>query len=274
IDEVELGKLVSADLAIHADVADVLSGLIAHVSPRLHSPWRQRIRVWQDEDATRITSSSSPADNASLSVPTAIRSLFNATRGESTLVVDVGQCQMWAAQFYSATSGKPFITSGGLGTMGFALPAAIGVQIACPEDEVWVLAGDGGFQMSLHDLATVAQEKLPLRIAVFNNGYLGMVRQWQEMLYDGRYEATPLVNPDFVKLAEAYGIEALRAETPQQANEAIAQARKHEGPVLMEFRVVGEGPEGNVYPMVSAGCTLDEMIRQPVPVASVKETVR
>jgi len=271
IDEVELGKLVSVDLTIHADVADVLAWLISRVRSRQRPAWRQKLGAWQDEDAQRIASSVTRDATSPLTVPTVVRKLFDSTHGDSTLVVDVGQCQMWAAQFYPATSGKPFITSGGLGTMGFALPAAIGVQIARPQDEVWVLAGDGGFQMSLHDLATVVQEQLPLRIAVFNNGYLGMVRQWQEMFYDGRYEATPLLNPDFVKLAEAYGIEAARAETPKQADEIIARARSCSGPVLMEFRVVGEGPEGNVYPMVSAGCALDDMIYQPTLASCAKE---
>ena len=274
IDEVELGKLVSVDLEVHADVADVLTRLAGCVRSQERPLWRQRIQTWQDEDAQRIQSSSKHADQESLTAPAVMRKVFDVTGGGSTLVVDVGQCQMWAAQFYSATSGKPFITSGGLGTMGFALPAAIGVQIAHPEEEVWVIAGDGGFQMSLHDLATVIQEGLPLRIAVFNNGYLGMVRQWQEMFYDARYEATPLLNPDFVKLAEAYGIKAARATTPEQADDVIAQARGCSGPILMEFCVIGEGPQGNVYPMVSAGCALDDMIQQPVLTSCVKEAQR
>ncbi len=274
IDEVELGKIVSVDVEVHADVADVLTRLTGIVRPQKRPLWRQRIQTWQDEDAQRIESSLKLSDREPLTAPAVMRKVFDATGGGSTLVVDVGQCQMWAAQFYSATSGRPFITSGGLGTMGFALPAAIGVQIAHPEEEVWVIVGDGGFQMSLHDLATVTQEGLPLRIAVFNNGYLGMVRQWQEMFYDARYESTPLLNPDFIKLAEAYGIEAVKAETPEQSDDAIAQARRCSGPVLMEFCVVGEGPQGNVYPMVSAGCALDDMVRQPVLASCAKEAQR
>ena len=147
--------------------------------------------------------------------------------------------------------------------MGFGLPAAIGAQVAQPDKEVWAIVGDGGFQMTLHDLATVVQEQLPLRIALSNNGYLGMVRQWQEMFYDQRYEATRLHNPDFVKLVEAYGIRSWRAGNKNQACQAIAEARGHPGPAFIEFQIAQQGQDANVYPMVPAGAALHEMICRP-----------
>ena len=147
--------------------------------------------------------------------------------------------------------------------MGFGLPAAIGAQMARPDKEVWVIAGDGGFQMTMHDMATIVQERLPIRIAISNNNYLGMVRQWQEFFYNKNYESTHLLNPDFVKLAEAYGIPAWRASNRRQAREAIAAARACDGPALIDFEIATEGDEANVYPMVPAGAALHEMIRRP-----------
>jgi acetolactate synthase-1/2/3 large subunit len=147
--------------------------------------------------------------------------------------------------------------------MGFALPAAIGAQIAQPDREVWAVVGDGGFQMTIQELGTLVQEGLPVKIALVNNSYLGMVRQWQEMFYDRRYEATHLLNPDFVRLAEAYGIPASRVKDPKDTSAAIAAARSRPGPVLVEFEVAGEGEDGNVYPIVPPGAALHEMVRRP-----------
>jgi len=153
-----------------------------------------------------------------------------------------------------------------LGTMGFGLPAAIGAQIGQPDEEVWAIVGDGGFQMSAQELGTVIQEQLPLRIALFNNSYLGMVRQWQELFYDRRYESTHLLNPDFIRLVEAYGIQGWRVTDPQESSRVIAEARNHPGPAFIEFEVVQEGEQGNVYPMVPAGAALHEMIRRSNPI--------
>jgi acetolactate synthase-1/2/3 large subunit len=179
------------------------------------------------------------------------------------MVTDVGQHQMWAAQYYPLDRPHTLVTSGGLGTMGFGLPAAIGAQIARPGKEVWAIVGDGGFQMTLQELATAVQEQLPIRIAVCNNGYLGMVRQWQELFYDGRYEATRLLNPDFVKLAEAYGVPGWRVTRLDEVGGAVAEARQCPGPALIELQIAQEGEDGNVYPMVPAGAALHEMIRRP-----------
>jgi acetolactate synthase-1/2/3 large subunit len=179
------------------------------------------------------------------------------------VVTDVGQHQMWEAQYYKHNRSRSLITSGGLGTMGFALPAAIGAKVACPESEVWVVAGDGGFQMTMAELATIAQENLDVNVAIINNGYLGMVRQWQEFFYEKRYAATPLVNPDFAKLAEAFGIASTTVTTRAQVADAVQSARRQPRAALIDFKVE---QEDSVYPMVPAGADLHKMIRRPSPI--------
>ena len=182
------------------------------------------------------------------------------TDGQAIVVTDVGQHQMWETQYYKHDFPKRLVTSGGLGTMGFALPAAIGAQFADRDAEVWTMAGDGGFQMTAAELSTIVQENIPVKIAVINNGFLGMVRQWQQFFYGGRYVATPMLSPDFVMLAEAHGILGLRATTREEVKEAVTKARAHKGPVLVEFCVV---QEDSVYPMVATNADLADMIRRP-----------
>jgi len=186
--------------------------------------------------------------------------LWRITGGNAIVVTDVGQHQMWEAQYFHHEKPRTLITSGGLGTMGFALPAAIGAKVACPDQEVWVIAGDGGFQMTAAELATIAQEGLKINIAVINNGYLGMVRQWQEFFYERNYEATPMVSPDFVKLADAHGIAGRAVRKRAEVAAAVDEARKHEGAFLLNFMVE---KEDSVYPMIPAGSALHEMIRRP-----------
>ncbi len=262
LDAAELNKLVPVDVPVQGDVRRVLEALLPLVAAVEQREWLNRIERWREE-ARSLDIVRCPPD-ARLTVPHVIDAIWKATAGEAIVVTDVGQHQMWAAQYYRLDRPNAFVTSGGLGTMGFGLPAAIGAQIARPEAEVWAVVGDGGLQMTVQELATVFQEKLPLRIALCNNGYLGMVRQWQEMFYDKRYESTRLVNPDFVKLAEAYGIRAWRVDDPEGAARAIEEARRHPGPALIDFHVVEEGEYGNVYPMVPAGAALHEMIRRPL----------
>jgi acetolactate synthase-1/2/3 large subunit len=187
--------------------------------------------------------------------------LWRITKGKALVVTDVGQHQMWEAQYYKHDHPRKLVTSGGLGTMGFALPAAIGAKLASPTDEVWVIAGDGGFQMTACELSTVAQEGVKLNIAIINNGYLGMVRQWQQFFYDRRYSATPLKSPDFVKLAEAHGLIGLRVTGREQVEAAVERARATSGTVLIDFRVE---QEDSVYPMVPSGAALHDMIRRPL----------
>jgi acetolactate synthase-1/2/3 large subunit len=167
---------------------------------------------------------------------------------------------MWEAQYYHHERPRTLITSGGLGTMGFALPAAIGAKFACPDKEVWVIAGDGGFQMTASELSTIVQEGIKINIAIINNGYLGMVRQWQEFFYEKNYEATPMVSPDFVKLADAHGIMGLTVRTRAELADAVNTARSAPGTFLLNFKVE---KEDSVYPMIPAGSSLHEMIRRP-----------
>ncbi|MCK5318098.1 MAG: acetolactate synthase large subunit, partial [Anaerolineales bacterium] len=180
----------------------------------------------------------------------------------ATIVTDVGQHQMWQAQYYKHDHPYRLITSGGLGTMGFGLPAAIGAWFATPDANVWAIVGDGGFQMTACELSTCAQESVKVNIAIINNGFLGMVRQWQEFFYGRRYAATPLQNPDFLKLAEAHGLSGTRVERRDQVEESVRWAQAQPGTVVIDYRVV---QEDSVYPMVPAGADLDDMILRPDP---------
>ena len=267
LDVAEMNKVVPVDVAIAGDVRRVLEQLVPVVEPASHPGWLEKIECWKTE--SRALDIVHRAQNGALPPPHIVNAIWEATHGEAIVVTDVGQNQMWTALYYHLDGPHPLITSGGLGTMGFGLPAAIGAQIARPDKEVWAIVGDGGFQMTVQELATVVQERLPLRIAIVNNGYLGMVRQWQEFFYDKRYEATPLVNPDFVRLAEAYGIRGWRASTGEECDQVIAEARCHPGPALIDFQTAQEGEEGNVYPMVPAGAALHEMIRRPLETGEI-----
>lgn len=259
IDRAEIAKIVPVDLPILGDVRVVLEHLAPRVTTQPRDAWHAQIREWRDEARTRDILHQIEAPE--LAPAHVIHDLWQATQGNALVVSDVGQNQMWEAQYYPHDAPRTLVTSGGLGTMGFALPAAIGAKFARPNDEVWIVVGDGGFQMTLAELATVQQEKLKLNIAIINNGYLGMVRQWQEFFYSRRYAATPISSPDFVKLAEAYGIFAQRVTRRDQVIPAIQAARAAPGATLIDFRVEQEDA---VYPMVPAGAALHDMIRRPV----------
>jgi acetolactate synthase-1/2/3 large subunit len=258
IDPAEIGKNVPVDVGIVADLGPALDGLQRLVARGDRSPWRGHIRALKGDAAVRDIQNL--PDNGHLYAAHVMHDLWRTTRGEAIVVTDVGQHQMWEAQYYHHEQPRSLITSGGLGTMGFALPAAIGARIARPDAEVWAVVGDGGFQMTLCELATIAQERLKINIALVNNGYLGMVRQWQEFFYERRYAATPLHNPDFVRLAEAYGLEAHSVTSRTGVVPAIEAARRADGAVLIDFRVE---QEDSVYPMVPAGADLHAMIRRP-----------
>ncbi|MEA3338536.1 MAG: biosynthetic-type acetolactate synthase large subunit [Chloroflexota bacterium] len=260
-DAAELNKIVPVDVAILGDLRQVLEQLIPLVEPTSHQKWLNQIDHWQDD--TRSRDAVNRPGNGRPRPQHIVNAIWEATEGEAIMVTDVGQHQMWAAQYYRLDRPYSLVTSGGLGTMGFGLPAAIGAQVAQPDREVWAIVGDGGFQMTAQELGTVIQEQLPLRIALFNNGYLGMVRQWQELFYDKRYESTQLLNPDFVRLVEAYGIRSWRVTDPEDTDRVIAEAREHSGPAFIEFQIPEVGDDGNVYPMVPAGAALHEMIRRP-----------
>ncbi len=267
IDPAEINKNVKVDVPLVGDLREVLLELMPKVESIDRSDWLDSIDKLKGDAAVRDIQNL--PDSGHLYAAHVINDLWRQTRDGKTIVVtDVGQHQMWEAQYYKHDEPRTLITSGGLGTMGFALPAAIGAKIACPDKEVWVVAGDGGFQMTAAELATAAQEELDLNIAIVNNGYLGMVRQWQEFFYDRNYAATPLLNPDFAKLAEAYGIRSMTISKRSEVVPAVESARHHDGPVLINFKVE---QEDTVYPMVAAGAALHDMIRRPSPIVETAE---
>jgi acetolactate synthase-1/2/3 large subunit len=260
IDRAELNKNVRVDVAIATDLRTALVEWLPHVTPGGRSAWLTYIDSLKGDSAVRDIQNL--PDDGHLYAAHVINDLWRITGGKALVVTDVGQHQMWEAQYYKHDTPRSLITSGGLGTMGFALPAAIGAKVACPDAEVWVVAGDGGFQMTMPELATIVQEGLDINIAVINNGFLGMVRQWQEFFYERRYAATPISGPDFVKLAEAFGMWGRAVSCRADVADAVNHARRHPGGALIDFRVE---QEDTVYPMVPSGADLHKMIRRPSP---------
>jgi acetolactate synthase I/II/III large subunit len=267
IDPAEINKNVKVDVPLVGDLREVLLELLPHVESIDRSEWLDTIDKLKGDSAVRDIQNL--PDSGHLYAAHVINDLWRQTRDGNTIVVtDVGQHQMWEAQYYKHEHPRSLITSGGLGTMGFALPAAIGAKVACPDSEVWVIVGDGGFQMTMCELATIVQENLKIHIAIINNGYLGMVRQWQEFFYDRNYAATPLLNPDFARLADAYGIRSATVSERSQVVPTVESARQHDGPVLINFKVE---QEDTVYPMVAAGAALNDMIRRPSPIVETAD---
>jgi acetolactate synthase-1/2/3 large subunit len=261
IDPSEINKNVKATVGIAGDLRAVLTQFLPGVQANNHAAWLNTIRDWQ-EDSDEREILHQDTGNMLLGAQV-INDLWKYTGGDAITTTDVGQHQMLEAQYYPHQRPGTMITSGGLGTMGFGLPSAIGAKLGQPEEEVWAIVGDGGFQMTMPELATAVQERVAVKIAIINNGFLGMVRQWQELFHDKNYSETPMFSPDFVKLAEAYGIPARRVNRREDIEEAVAFARSiNDGPVLIEFVVE---QEEMVYPMVPAGADLHAMIRRPKP---------
>lgn len=254
IDPAEIGKNVRVNVPIVGDAKNILRILNQHLEVQMHIEWIQQLDAWREEYPLAIRNSDE------LLPQYVISKICEVTGGDTFVVTGVGQNQMWSAQYFCHTKQNRLISSGGLGTMGFELPAAMGVKIGCPDENVWCIAGDGGFQMTLQELATIVQENVAVKIAILNNGFLGMVRQWQEFFHERRYMATPLMGPDFVKIAEAYGLPGIRVKNKVDVVPAIRKAMKHEGPFLIDFVVE---PEENVYPMVPPGASLAEIITPP-----------
>lgn len=257
IDPSEFHKNVRADVAIAGDLRAVLQRLLPHVAARDGREWLDEIA------AARILEGEPDLDadtDGPLLASNVLQDLSRATKGSAILVTDVGQHQMWAAQHYRTAHPHTWITSGGLGTMGFGLPAALGAKLARPDANVWAVVGDGGFQMTQAELATATQEGIKINIAVINNGYLGMVRQWQELFHQRRYAATPISSPDLVTLAHAHGLLGLRVTARGQVDDAIARAESEPNTVIVDFRVQ---QEQCVYPMVAPGAAIHNMIRRP-----------
>ncbi len=266
IDPSEIHKNVRADVAIVGDLKQVLHRLLPKIEPGKREMLWKEINDSKGEVAVRDIRNL--PDTGHLYAAHVIHDLWRETKGNALIVTDVGQHQMWEAQYYHHSEPRSLITSGGLGTMGFALPAAVGAKFARPDADVWAIVGDGGFQMTMAELATIIQENVKINVAIINNGYLGMVRQWQEFFYERNYAATPLVNPDFTKIADAYGILTFAVTHRDEVIPTVQRAREHPGPVIIDFRVE---QEDSVYPMVPAGKALHEMIRRPSAIVETAE---
>ena len=257
IDPSEINKNVKVDLAIHADLRTVLRHVNPHIKKMVRNDWLDIISGWHHDSKRRdiLNLKSDKLHGAQ-----AIRKIWEGTKGDALIVSDVGQHQMLEAQYYKHNEPRTLLTSGGLGTMGFSLPAAIGASFHEKDREIWVIVGDGSIQMTIMELGTAIQENVNINIAIINNGYLGMVRQWQQMFYNARYVETPISSPDYVKLAEAYGIQAYRVDSLENVIPTMEKAQKNAGPSLIEFKV--EEHEV-VYPMVPVGADLNDMIQRP-----------
>ena len=252
IDPTSIGKCVQVDIPVVGDAKQILIELNKLVKSRPHTAWLEQIGEWKRQYPLAY-------DKGGLKPQYVVEQICEASHGDAIICTEVGQHQMWAAQYFTFTKPRTFITSGGLGTMGYGFPAAIGAQMGRPDKLVFDIAGDGSIQMNIQEMCTVVQHNLPVKIAVINNGYLGMVRQWQELFFKKRYAMSVLHdgNPDFVRVAEAYGMKGITVKEHEQVRPAIDEAIAHNGPVLLDFHV---DPEENVYPMVPAGEAINRMI--------------
>ncbi|MDD1704225.1 MAG: biosynthetic-type acetolactate synthase large subunit [Methanoregula sp.] len=252
IDPAEIGKNKRVDVPIVGDVKAVLKDMLSSIKKRgVHDAWRKKIQHWRENYPLKYK------DDGRLHPQFILHQMNALLKGDATIVSEVGQNQMWTAQHFCFRRPRSWITSGGLGTMGYGFPAAIGAHFARPDLPVFDVAGDGSIQMNIQELGTVAQYKIPVRVAILNNQYLGMVRQWQELFFDRRYSYTELPSVDFVKIANAYGVEGVRVETPEEVMPALREALACDGAFVLDFRIERED---NVFPMVPAGAAINEMI--------------
>ena len=258
IDPAEINKNVQVDVGINGDLRTVLQQLIPLLSRKNNEDWLKTVSAWEGESQARDIIN---LHTEILYGAQVIHDLWRETNGDAIIVTDVGQHQMLEAQYYNHEEPNTLLTSGGLGTMGFSLPAAIGASFSRKDKDIWVIVGDGSIQMTITELATAVQEKVNIKIAIINNGYLGMVRQWQQMFYDARYNETPISSPDYLKIAEAYGLPGFRVKERNEIQEAVKKVTEIKGPALIEFVVE---QHDMVYPMVPTGADLNEMISRPV----------
>ena len=259
VDPAEISKNVAPEIPIVGDAKRVLAALIPEVkkhelSAQRHLPWMNQVEEWKRMHPLRVPSS----EDGQIMPEFVVRKIWEVTRGEAVVTTEVGQNQMWAAQHYLALHPRQFLTSAGLGTMGFGFPAAIGAQVARPDATVVDIAGDGSFQMTIQELSTAVQYRLPVKVCLLNNRCLGMVRQWQELFWDKRYSESCFEHqPDFVKVAEAYGAQGFRATRPDEVEEVLRVALATDEPAVIDFQIK---PEANVYPMIPAGGTIEDLL--------------
>ena len=256
LDAAEIGKNVTPEVALHGDAKDSLAGLVERVSPARHEGWLAEFRACDAIEFEQVARHDLHPEAGGLRMGEVVRVLSEKTAGQAVVVSDVGQHQMAAARYSRFTRPRSSVTSGGLGTMGFALPAAIGAKLACPERTVVAVIGDGGFQMTMQELGTAKQARAGVKIVILNNSFLGMVRQWQELYFESRYSETEMDNPDFVRIAEAYGIPALRVDAREGLGAAIDTMLEHPGVFLLEVAVEREG---NVFPMVASNGSVSDV---------------
>lgn len=256
IDPAELNKIIPVSVPITADAKSALQALTKLVKKNSHKAWVEKFQVLQKQEYEKVYRHETQLPAGQISMPEVIKMLSDKTKGESVLVADVGQHQMMAARYYKFQKPDSYLTSGGLGTMGYALPAAMGAKVAKPERDVFAIIGDGSFQMNIQELATIVQEQIPVKIIILNNNFLGMVRQWQEMFFEKRYSFTELQNPDFVAVAKGFHMDAYKVEKREDLSTALDRLIEAKGPQLLEIVV---RREENVFPMVPSGAGVHEV---------------
>ncbi len=250
IDPSEIDKNVKAELGINADAKYALEKLLPHIEKNDHSDWIDEFKALDKVEYEKVIRDQIHPDSPEIRMAEVVYQLSEITKGESIIVTDVGQHQMIASRYYHFRKPNQLVTSGGLGTMGFALPASMGSTLGVKGQDVVAIIGDGGFQMTLQELGTIAQYKIPVKIIILNNHFLGMVRQWQQLFFERRYSFTEMTNPDFVRIAQGFGIPATRIEDRQELDQKIREMLAHDGPYLLEIEVE---KEDNVFPMVPSG---------------------
>ena len=257
IDKAEINKIIKVDVTVLGNVKETLARVTELVSPNAHTDWRNSFRYIDDKEENRVIKKELNPETGQITMGEVLRHLNEVTKGEAVIVTDVGQHQMIASRYYQFKNKRSFITSGGLGTMGFGLPAAMGAQIGAPHRKVVSISGDGGFQMTMQELGTIAHNNVPLKMIILNNNFLGMVRQWQEMFFDKRYASTAITSPNFTMLAASYGIDGERVSTRETLQNAVEKMMNSDKPFLLEVSVE---MKGNVFPMITAGSAVDELV--------------
>jgi len=256
IDEAEINKNVQVDLEIHSDAKEVLQSLIPLVNKHSYELWIREFRICDKAEYDRVIREEVKPEKGDIRMGEVVKMVSELTNGDAIVVTDVGQNQMSAARYYKFTRPNSLVTSGGMGTMGFGLPASVGAKIGRPDKQVIAFIGDGGFQMTIQELGTILHYKIPVKIIILNNGYLGMVRQWQDMFFKKRYASTELVNPDFVTIAGGFKIPAKKVTVREELKDCLAELLAAEGPYLLDIQIE---KEGNVLPMVEPGASVSEV---------------